>query len=61
MNCPYCKKRINHVYVVSEWSQKAYLEGYNVEGIYEEPEPGRTLRIECPKCNKDISHIVKEA
>ena len=53
MICPKCKTDIDAVYVISECSQTGTLSGNRVDD-YAELEVGKTIRIECSECGKDI-------
>jgi hypothetical protein len=59
MICPKCHKEIDKVWVISESQQPCHLEGDTL-GIYGMVEVGKTLRIECWNCNKNISEFIKE-
>jgi hypothetical protein len=62
MKCPKCKKEIEEVNVIGECWQVATLEeGTNIIEEYGEVEDIlKTIRIECPECQKDITKHVKE-
>ena len=58
MKCPYCKKNIKKVWVVSESSQPCNLDGKEIEG-YGRAEVGKTIRIECWECNSTITDLIR--
>jgi DNA-directed RNA polymerase subunit RPC12/RpoP len=60
MECPKCKKEINHVNVFSQCWQRADLEGNQIVeyGIVEDVL--ETQGIECPLCGGDVSEFIKE-
>jgi len=63
MKCPKCKKVIEKVYVISEYTQSGLLKGNkvdNYESITFDSPIGTTLRIECSECNENITKFVKE-
>lgn len=59
MLCPKCKTEINKVNVISECWQEVTLDGNKLID-YNDVQIGKTLKIECPKCQANITKYVKE-
>lgn len=62
MKCPLCKKVIEDVFVISEFTQLGLLKGNTiVEYDNDVDDPiGVTIRILCRDCFGDITKFVKE-
>lgn len=62
MQCPKCKKEIEKVYVVSDYTQEGVLKGNKITDYNDVPFSaiGTTNAILCPLCDSDISNSVEE-
>ncbi len=65
MECPKCNKKIETVFVISNYTQKCGLGGkkgnelVDYQEVHSDP-IGATNAIICPECDKDISEFVEE-
>lgn len=59
MQCPFCKKEIGTVRVISEVWQRAILKGKKIVD-YEEQQPidDSIKKIECPECYRNLEMII---